>query len=85
MAKKRVLKFECPNCNTKSQDRFLAMHDDKPLLQCTNCDSRFSSRVIERIYYMGLSHGKQIQVNDVPKHVREDYVDKDGRLGSSNS
>lgn len=60
MSKKRVLNFECPNCKATNQDRFLAEYeDDKPIIRCTKCDSKFSSRVIERIYYKGLSDGKK--------------------------
>ncbi len=57
--KKRVYQFECPNCKVKNQDRFLAMFDkNRPQLLCTKCRSLFSSRVLERIYYMGVSHGR---------------------------
>jgi transcription elongation factor Elf1 len=63
MGKKRVYQFECPNCGTTNQNAFLADLENggkhrgrEPLMICTKCDSRFASRVLERIYYMGVSN-----------------------------
>ncbi len=64
--KKRTYQFECPNCGTKSQDRFLAYHNEKrePILECTKCKSRFSSRVFERLYYMGRQQGQTLAAGE---------------------
>ena len=66
MAKKRVYKFECPNCGCHNQNKLLADKvDDQPRLLCGNCESLFSSPVIDRIYYMGYQQGRHYEAHSL--------------------
>lgn len=51
---KRTIKLECPNCGCHNQQLLLAdMKDNRPVLRCAKCDSKFFSQVLEKIYNMG--------------------------------
>ncbi len=75
---KRVYQFECPNCGTTNQNHFHGSRGNDvaafntSLMECCKCGSKFSSRVLDRIYFMGYQHGRadfEKKVDDIARPV----------------
>ena len=73
--------FECPNCNTKDQYKFLAKHNGyRPVLWCVECDGLFSSRVLDRVYSLGRQHG--LAVGERVERLRQQKLAVGESLGN---